>query len=214
MRFHDPATLRDLFEVSRRHDVLFLADEVMTGLGRLGPFWAHEAAGISPDLIATAKTIAGGLLPLAATLVSPRVVDAFRTSDRRRTFFHGHSFTAHPLACAVGLANLPLVRAAIPEAPRRLEKFWQAALTNVAHRPGVLDVRVRGTIAAVELDLPGGYLAESARRMRQVALDEGVLLRPLGNVLYALPPWCASNASLRRIADAMEAAVATAISGS
>ena len=204
MRFHEPATLRDLFDVARRHDVLFIADEVMTGLGRLGPFWAHEAAGISPDLIATAKTIAGGLLPLAATLVSPRIVDGFQGRER---FCHGHSFTAHPLACAVGLANLPLVRAAIPAAPKRLEDFWRPVLAELANQPLVRDVRVRGSIAAVEFDVSGGYLADAARIVRRAALAEGVLLRPLGNVAYVLPPWCVSDASLERIATALRAGV-------
>ena len=204
MRFHEPATLRDLFDVARRHDVLFVADEVMTGLGRLGPFWAHEAAGISPDLIATAKTIAGGLLPLAATLVAPRIVDGFQGRER---FCHGHSFTAHPLACAVGLANLPLVRAAIPAAPARLEGFWRQAVADLASRSLVRDVRVRGTIAAVELDVPGGYLADAARIVHRAALAEGVLLRPLGNVVYVLPPWCTSEASLKRIAAALGAGI-------
>jgi adenosylmethionine-8-amino-7-oxononanoate aminotransferase len=202
MRFHEPATLCDLFDVARRHDVLFVADEVMTGLGRLGPFWAHAAAGISPDLIATAKTIAGGLLPLAATLVAPRIVDGFQERER---FCHGHSFTAHPLACAVGLANLPLVRAAIPAAPARLEDFWRKALADMANRPLVREVRVRGSIAAVELDVPGGYLADAARIARRAALAEGVLLRPLGNVVYVLPPWCTSEESLNRIAAALGA---------
>jgi adenosylmethionine---8-amino-7-oxononanoate aminotransferase len=204
MRFHGPATLRDLCDVARRHDVLFVADEVMTGLGRLGPFWAHEAAGISPDLIATAKTIAGGLLPLAATLVAPRIVAGFQGRER---FCHGHSFTAHPLACAVGLANLPLVRAAIPAAPKRLEDFWRPIVAELANQPRVRDVRVMGTIAAVEFDVPGGYLADAARLVRRAALAEGVLLRPLGNVAYVLPPWCVSDASLERIAAGLRAGI-------
>jgi adenosylmethionine-8-amino-7-oxononanoate aminotransferase len=212
MRFHEPATLRELFDVAKRHDVLFLVDEVMTGLGRLGTFWAHEAASIVPDLIASAKTIAGGVLPLAATLVSPRIEAAFHGGDRRRTFFHGHSFTAHPLACAVGIANLLLVRAALPEAPQRLERFWRTALADLADRPGVVEVRVRGTIVAVELDLPGGYLADASRTMRKAALDAGVFLRPLGNLIYAMPPWCISDASLGKIADAIHAATRAALS--
>jgi adenosylmethionine-8-amino-7-oxononanoate aminotransferase len=212
MRFHEPATLRELFEVAKRHDVLFLVDEVMTGLGRLGTFWAHEAVDIIPDLIASAKTIAGGILPLAATLVSPRIEAAFHGGDRRGTFFHGHSFTAHPLACAVGLANFPLLQAAIPDSPRRLEGFWRTALADLADRPGVVDVRTRGTIAAVELDLPGGYLADAGRTMRRAALDVGVFLRPLGNVIYAMPPWCISDVSLAKVSDAIHAAVRAALS--
>ncbi|HEV3145271.1 MAG TPA: aminotransferase class III-fold pyridoxal phosphate-dependent enzyme, partial [Gemmataceae bacterium] len=109
MRMHSPETLRQIFEVTRQHGVLFIADEVMTGCGRTGTLWAHQAAGIAPDLICTAKTLAGGLLPLAATLASPNIVAAWDTADRRQTFFHGHSFTAHALACAVACANLRIL---------------------------------------------------------------------------------------------------------
>lgn len=209
MRLHNEQTLRDLYDVTRRRDVLFLADEVMTGFGRTGTFWAHQAADIIPDAIASAKTLAGGILPLAATLIAPRLVDAFASADRSKTFFHGHSFTAHPLACAVALANLPLTQACLPHVPGAIEAFWRHALANASKWPGVRDVRIRGVMAAIELDVPGGYLAEIGRSMRAAALERGVLLRPLGNVLYALPPWRASQTSLERIAEAMKAAVAS-----
>jgi adenosylmethionine-8-amino-7-oxononanoate aminotransferase len=209
MRLHTPETLAALFEVTRRHDVLFIADEVMTGGGRLGPLWAHSLAGIAPDLICAAKTLTGGVLPLAATLVAPPIVAAFDSADRTRTFFHGHSFTAHPLACAVAAANWQILTTAPPAAPQRLEAFWNEALPPLAGHPGVRDVRIRGTMAAVELDAPGGYLADIARALRRRCLEHGVMLRPLGNVLYALPPFCTSQASLERIAAAMIDAVKT-----
>jgi adenosylmethionine---8-amino-7-oxononanoate aminotransferase len=207
MRVHSEQTLRDLCDVTHRHDVLFLVDEVMTGLGRTGTFWAHQSAGIEPDIIAAGKTLAGGILPLAATLVAPRVVAAFDSADRTKTFFHGHSFTAHPLACAVALANVPLTQACLPEVPRAIEAYWKQAFADVAGWPGVREVRIRGVMAAIELDVPGGYLADVGRSMRQIALERGILLRPLGNVLYALPPWRASRSSLERIAEAMKDAV-------
>ena len=200
MRMHTESELRELFKVARSHDVLFIADEVMTGLGRTGTFWAHQAAGIMPDLIASAKTLAGGMLPLAATLASSRIVEAFDTDDRRRTFFHGHSFTAHPLACAVALANLPLVKAALPELPRRFEAFWRDSLGDLADRPDVREVRIRGTIAAVEFAGEAGYLADIGRTIRDRSIQSGVVLRPLGNVVYAMPPWGTSTESLRKVA--------------
>jgi adenosylmethionine---8-amino-7-oxononanoate aminotransferase len=207
MRMHSADELRDLAAAAARHDVLFIADEVMTGGGRTGPLWAHQAAGVAPDLICAAKTLAGGLLPLAATLASPRLTAAWDTDDRRRTFFHGHSFTGHPLACAVAVANLRL----LPPGPNpqavRMESFWRQALEPLRGRPGVKDVRVRGSIAAVELDEPGGYLADVGRRMRHHCLARGVLLRPLGPVLYALPPLGTSDDSLAQIADTMKDAV-------
>jgi adenosylmethionine-8-amino-7-oxononanoate aminotransferase len=225
MRMHTPAVLRDIAEVARRHEVLFIADEVMTGGGRTGTLWAHEAAGIVPDLICAAKTLAGGVLTLAATLAAPGVVAAWQTPDRSRTFFHGHSFTAHPVACAVAVANWKmltgdgergcvsapslgaLTQPRSPLIPRQMEAFWKARLEPLRSQPRVQEVRVCGTIAAVELDVPGGYLADVGRHLRRHCEEYGVLLRPLGSVLYAMPPFCTSLASLDQIAEAMLQAV-------
>jgi adenosylmethionine-8-amino-7-oxononanoate aminotransferase len=207
MRMHTPAELREIAGVARRHQTLFIADEVMTGGGRTGPLWAHQAAGVVPDLICAAKTLAGGVLPLAVTLAAPAVVAAWDTADRRRTFFHGHSFTAHPLACAVAVANWRMLTATASPVPRQMEVFWNTALDFLRHHPRVRDVRIRGMIAAVELNVAGGYLADVGRQLRHRCLERGVLLRPLGSVLYAMPPFCTSSVSLERIADAMIQAV-------
>ena len=214
MLMHSPETLAALADVARKHGVLFIADEVMTGGGRTGTLWAHQAAGITPDLVCAGKTIAGGILPIATTLVAPHIVEAFDTEDRSRTFFHGHSFTAHPLSCAVGVANWRLMENGIGEEPRQIESFWRERIEPMRSRPGVKDVRIQGTIAAIELDLPGGYLADAGRPIRQVCLERGVYLRPLGNVLYALPPFRTSRASLEQIADAMEAALTEVLKAS
>jgi adenosylmethionine-8-amino-7-oxononanoate aminotransferase len=207
MVMHTPATLAQIVEITERHGVLFIADEVMTGGGRTGTLWAHQAAGIVPDLLCAAKTLTGGVLPLAATLVAPKVVAAFQSADRGRTFFHGHSFTANPLACAVAACNLRLLLKGPLEAPERIEQFWTTALAPLREHPRVKDVRLRGSIAAIEINAEGGYLADVGSAMRRRCLEQGVMLRPLGNVLYALPPFCASTASLQRIADAMLAAI-------
>jgi adenosylmethionine-8-amino-7-oxononanoate aminotransferase len=180
----------------------------MTGFGRTGSMWAFEQAGIAPDLVCAAKGITGGVLPLAATLASPDVVAAFNTADRTRTFFHGHSFTANPIACAAAVANWRLMQTGRWRADvRRIEAHWHAAASSLRQLARVREVRVRGLILAVELDVPGGYLADVGRRLRLAALERGVLLRPLGNVLYALPPLCTSDDSLARITDAMVHAV-------
>lgn len=211
MRMHSPEALRLLFEVTHNHNVLFIADEVMTGGGRTGTLWAHQAAGIAPDLVCAAKTLAGGVLSLAATLAAPNIVAAFDNDDRGRTFFHGHSFTAHPLACAVAVANWQLLTGRPSRRPQELESFWSSALAGLKAQSIVKDVRIRGSIAAVEIDAPGGYLADVGQRMREVCLERGVLLRPLGSVLYALPPYCTTPASLERIVGAMKAAVETLV---
>jgi adenosylmethionine-8-amino-7-oxononanoate aminotransferase len=209
MRMHSPELLKQIFEVTRAHDVLFLADEVMTGGGRTGSPWAYQAAGIAPDLICAGKTLTGGVLPLAATLVSPRVVQAFHTEEKSKTFFHGHSFTAHPLACSVAVANWKLLRHSPTNLAQEIEKFWQATLLPMRNMPKVREVRIQGSIAVVELDCPGGYLAQAARHLRTACLAEGVLLRPLGNVLYALPPLRTAQSSLEKIVQAMTHALQT-----
>jgi adenosylmethionine-8-amino-7-oxononanoate aminotransferase len=205
MRMHSPGELRAIAEVTKSRGVFFIADEVMTGSGRTGSLWAYQQAGIAPDLICAAKTLTGGVVPLAATVAGPEVVAAFDTPDRGKTFFHGHSFTAHPLACAVAAANWRGLLAGDWKADAsRIEAVWRAALPPLAGRPGVRDVRITGTIAAVEVEAEGGYLADVGRRMRRAALDHGVLLRPLGNVVYALPPLRTGPNSLLRIASAIE----------
>jgi adenosylmethionine---8-amino-7-oxononanoate aminotransferase len=209
MRMHAPGTLRGLYDVARRHGVLFIADEVMTA-SRTGTFWAHSQAEIAPDLIGAAKTLAGGVLPLAATLAAPEIVAAFDTADRAQTFFHGHSFTAHPLACAIAVENLRLVAdGGWQRQVERISDRWQEAIPELSSLPGVGEVRVRGTVLALDVG-SGGYLADAGRRMRAAAVDAGVLLRPLGSVLYALPPLNTSDESLGRILDAMRAAVGAA----
>ncbi len=209
MRMHTPREVREIFEVTKRHGVLFIADEVMTGC-RTGALWAHSHAGIAPDLICAAKTIAGGMLSIAATCVAPEIVAEFQTPDRTKTFFHGHSFTANPLACAIGVANWRLL--AEPEwqaNAARIEAYWHSHLEPLRAQPGVKDVRICGTIAAVELDATGGYLAEVGPRIRTRSIERGVLLRPLGSVVYAMPPLCTSDESLQRITDAIQDATQT-----
>ena len=204
MRMHSPLELKAIFDVAKRHGIPFIADEVMTA-NRTGTVWACERAGIAPDLICAGKTLTGGVLPLAATLVSPEIVAAFDTPDRTKTFFHGHSFTANPLACAVAVANWKLVEAGNwKKDAERIEKFWRDNSPTLRCQPNVAEVRICGTIAAVELDAAGGYLAEIGPAIRQKALELGVLLRPLGNVVYAMPPLCTSDESLASIADAIK----------
>lgn len=209
MQTHSAETLRDLFAVARRHGVFFIADEVMTA-GRTGTFWAHTQAGIAPDLICAAKTLAGGVLPLAATLAGPEVVAAFDSTDRTRTLFHGHSFTAHPLACAVAAENLTMMAdGRWRDQAARIQQFWTRAVPTLTELPGVAAVRVCGTVLALDVG-GGGYLAEAGRRMRAASVAAGVLLRPLGNVLYTMPPLNTSDESLGRICRAMQAAVRAA----
>ena len=139
-------------------------------------------------------------------MASPRIVEGFDNADRSRALFHGHSFTAHPLACAVAAANLRMLdeQPALLAAAGRMEFFWNVALAPLREHPRVAEVRILGSLAAVEFAAAdGGYLADLGPRLRRHAMARGCFLRPLGNVLYAWPPLGASDDSLARLADCL-----------
>ncbi len=197
-----------------RHDTLLVADEVFTGFGRTGALFACDAAGVAPDLLCLAKGLTGGLFPLAATLATPAVHDAFLAADRSRALFHGHTFTAHPVGCAIALRSLELVRER--DVPGRLDAIGRRIESGVAGlraHAAVRDVRRVGGIVAVELRADdAGYLAGAGERLRAAcrAAPHDVLLRPLGGVVYAVPPACTTDAECDRIASALRDVVAAA----
>ena len=179
-----------------RFGVLLVADEVLTGFGRTGRMFACEHAGITPDIVCLSKALTAGYLPLGATCTTEAVYAAFLSDDRARTFFHGHSFTANPLACAVALASLDLFeRDDTLGRVKRLEAQLLAGLEPLRRLPLVGDVRVIGGVGAIELvsdpvtKNAGGYLDDVGPRLAAAFLDRGLLLRPLGNVVYFMPPY-------------------------
>jgi adenosylmethionine-8-amino-7-oxononanoate aminotransferase len=186
-----------------RHGVLMIADEVLTGFGRTGRLFACEHASVTPDIICLSKALTAGYLPLAVTAVTNAVYDAFLSDDRGRTFFHGHSFTANPIACAVALASLDLIEEGrVLERIARLERQLHDGLAPLARLPIVGDVRVLGGVAAIELVSnkatkdAGGYLDQIGPRLYPAFLERGLLLRPLGNVLYFMPPYVITDAEV------------------
>jgi adenosylmethionine---8-amino-7-oxononanoate aminotransferase len=209
MLMYPPAVLAELRGICARHGVIFIADEVMTGWGRTGTMFACEQAGISPDIACYSKGLTGGSLPLAVTLCRREIFAAHYAPDRRRTFFHSSSFTANPIACAAALANLEiwesepvLARIAALEAmqTRHLERF----------RDDVRFERVRqtGTITALDVRSPDpGYFAAIGPRLAASLQPGEVLLRPLGNTLYVLPPYCVTADDLERVYGAIIGAV-------
>jgi adenosylmethionine-8-amino-7-oxononanoate aminotransferase len=182
--------LRQLRELCDRTGTLLIADEVFTGFGRTGKMFACEHAGISPDIICLSKGLTGGYLPLGVTAATEAIYEAFLSQDRTKTFFHGHSFTANPLACAVALASLRLFREEpVLERVLRLEQKMRDGLEPLRALPHVADVRVLGGIAVVEL-AGGGYMDGTGPKLAAQFLKRDILLRPLGNVVYFLPPYC------------------------
>jgi len=205
MRIYSPEFLHELASVCRRHGTLLIADEVMTGFGRTGTLFACEQAGISPDILCLAKGLTGGSLPLAATLCSREIFDAHYSTDRSRTFFHSSSFTANPIACAAARANLQIWRdEPMLERIAALAGRQEERLARFRGDDRFSNVRRLGTIAAMELNVPDpGYLANVALELARFFQARGILLRPLGNTIYVMPPYCVTAAELDLVYDAI-----------
>lgn len=205
MKFYSTQLLAQFREVTARHGVLLIADEVMTGWGRTGTLFACEQARISPDILCLSKGITGGALPLAATLASGEIFEAHYSTDRRKTFFHSSSYTANPIACAAGVANLAVwqnepVRQRVADVSR----MHEARLKRFDRDPRVAETRQMGTIAVIELAVSaGGYLADVGPKLRLFFRERGALIRPLGDVIYLMPPYCVTEADLDLAYDAI-----------
>ena len=197
--------LAEMARICRAHDVLLIADEVMTGWGRTGTLWACEQAGIAPDILCTGKGLTGGSLPLAATLATAEIFDSHRSADRSQMLFHSSSFTANPICCAAALANI---------------EVWQTepVMARIAALAGVQTAAVKrldgdtrfsgrrqcGTVLALDLSSDaGGYMASIAPQLMAFFLERDILIRPLGNTIYVMPPYCTTAEELARVYDAV-----------
>lgn len=199
--------LRHIREVTAKHGIPLIADEVLTGFGRTGKLFACEHGPVEPDILCVSKALTGGYLPLSATLATEAIYDSFLSEDRGRTFFHGHSYTANALACAVALESLALIdEEQSVDRVQRLERLFRERLDQVARLPGVLATRGIGGVAVMELDPEGdgGYLDRLGSRLYDEFLARGILLRPLGNVLYFMPPYAIKDEEAHHVFDVIE----------
>ncbi len=207
MRVVRPAFLRAVAERVRAAGALLIADEVMTGFGRTGDLFACRRAGIEPDLMALSKGLTGGFLPMGGTMSSERLYQGFISERPEATFFHGHSFTANPLGCAAALASLDLLQAH-PERYQQFEARHTPLLEELAQHPLVRRPRCLGTMAAFDVDAgEAGYLNAVGKQIQRHCLVQGVYLRPLGNVVYLLPPLGISDPQLERCYQALQQAL-------
>jgi len=209
MLMYPAPVLREMHRICRAFGVLFIADEVMTGWGRTGTLFACEQADVAPDIACYAKGLTGGAMPLAVTLCRAEIFEAHYSCDRTRTFFHSSSYTANPIACAAARANLELWRQ--PETRARivaLAASQQRCLDRFRHDERFSDLRRCGTITALDLhaDEPG-YLAEVGPRLQAFFRDSDVLLRPLGDTIYVMPPYCVTPGDLETIYATIDEAV-------
>lgn len=210
MLMYAPETLAEMHAICRRHGVLFIADEVMTGWGRTGTLLACDQAGVAPDILCLSKGLTGGAVPLAVTMASEPIFEAHWSTDRARMFFHSSSYTANPIACAAASANLaiwreePVLDRVADLAARQAR--WLEKLGQFCHFD---NPRQCGTIAALDLRTKGesGYLNDLAPRLMAFFRTRGILLRPLGNTVYVMPPYCVTDAQLEQVWNAIGEAV-------
>jgi adenosylmethionine---8-amino-7-oxononanoate aminotransferase len=211
MIVHPVEFLQKVRALCSKHGVLLIADEVLTGFGRTGKMFACDLAGVAPDLMCLSKGITGGFLPMGVTLCSDRVQGAFHSENRMHTFYHGHSYTGNALACAAATASLQIFAdEPVFERIASIAKIHAERLGQLRKFAVVGDTRQIGTIGAIELRTDdAGYLSAMRPKLYRFFLERGVLLRPLGNVVYVLPPYVISPDELHRVWDVIGEAVGT-----
>jgi adenosylmethionine-8-amino-7-oxononanoate aminotransferase len=183
--------LERITRLCREYDLLLIFDEVMTGFGRTGKIFAFEHLTTVPDFVCLSKGLTGGALPLALTLTSDRIYDAFLSEDPKKMFFHGHSFTANPIACAAAAANLKLLSdKSVLSRVQEIENAHRRSLAKLSEVLDLKDTRTLGAVGAVELNIPVEYGGPTSSRVYKDCLQKGLFLRPLGPVIYLLPPYC------------------------
>jgi adenosylmethionine-8-amino-7-oxononanoate aminotransferase len=207
MLMYEAEHLDQLIAVCRDHKVICIADEVMTGFGRTGEFFASNYLTHKPDIICLSKGLTGGFMPLGVTSCAQFIYDAYVSDDKTKTFFHGHSYTANPTACSAALASLDLME--------KDETWQQIHLISKLHTDFVLkhknhkslkDVRSKGTILALEINTSEHthYLNKAAESIASYFLKQGIIVRPLGNVLYLIPPYCITEIELNHVYGVIE----------
>jgi adenosylmethionine-8-amino-7-oxononanoate aminotransferase len=206
MIVHPVEFLQHVRRICSEHNVLLIADEVLTGFGRTGKMFACEVANVAPDVMCLSKGLTGGALPMGATICTAEIHGAFVSADRMRTFFHGHSYTGNPFAAAAAVASLGIFESEpVFERIDAIAAIHRERLAMIREHPAVGDVRQIGSVAAIELRADdAGYFSSIRPKLYRFFLDAGILLRPLGNVVYILPPYVISSGDLHYIYDQIE----------
>ena len=211
MKMYSADALNQFIAACKLHGIICIADEVMTGFGRTGKMFASSYSQAHPDIICLSKGITGGTMALGVTACTAGIHEAFVVDDKMKTFFHGHSFTANPLACTAALASLDLFdrENTLQHVERITEKHKQFAETlhGLMH---IENIRLCGTIIAFEVkDAVEGYASTLREKITEKALKQGVYLRPLGNTVYLMPPYCTSNVELDKIYETLTDIITT-----
>jgi adenosylmethionine-8-amino-7-oxononanoate aminotransferase len=206
MRMYKAETLNKLIQICKEAGVLCIADEVMTGFGRTGTTFAVNQIEAEPDFMCMSKGLSGGTLPLSLTTCTKNIYDAFLGDDIQKAFLHGHSFTGNPIGCVAAIASLELLeKEECQSAIKNISARHKSFATKIKTLKVLLDVRCTGTIIAIELKVDSSGYASSIRQgLYNAFLEQGVLLRPLGNVIYMIPPYCITEKELNKVYEVIE----------
>lgn len=202
MQMYEAEPLDELIAFCKEKDIVTIADEVMTGFGRTGKFFACDHLRNEPDIICLSKGLTGGYLPLGVTSCAAPIHAAYISDDKTKTFFHGHSYTANPIACSAALASLDLMEQSNTIMQiQMIEEEHKKFVIEIKDHKACKEVRVKGTILALELNSTEEthYLNSAATKINAYFLEKDILLRPLGNVFYVLPPYCITKSELHHI---------------
>jgi len=196
--------LTHICKLTKEAGAYLIFDEVMTGFGRTGTLFALDQLPIKPDLLCLSKGLTGGSLPLALTLSTQDIYKDFLSNQKETAFFHGHSFTGNPISCAAALANIKLIqkqKQILQTKWDEIESIHKERGTQLKNHSAIKDVRWKGLVAAIEVRNSKGYNSLKAEQWSQQAFEKGVFLRPLGETMYILPPYCILKNDLHKIWD-------------
>jgi adenosylmethionine---8-amino-7-oxononanoate aminotransferase len=212
MLMYSATALDKLWKLAQQYEILIIADEVMTGFGRTGTYFASNQVNTQPDIVCLSKGITGGTMALGATVCTENIFEAYISNDKRKTFFHGHSYTANPIACAAACASFDLLAQDTTwQQIQSITLAHQTFVNKINDNPKIKNTRCLGTIMAIELrnNEETNYLNSIGTRVGPFFLERGILIRPLGNVIYVLPPYCITTDELNKIYTAIEAFIST-----
>jgi len=208
MKMHEPALLNRLLRIAKKHNVLTIADEVMTGFGKTGSYFASDQIQTQPDLMCLAKSLTAGIAPMALTTCTQEVYDAFYHDEIQKGFFHGHTYSANPTACAAAIKSIALLTSAtFQKHIKRIHQNHQQFALKMKANPKVKNVRCLGVIFGMELTTSMDRYGDSRNTLFQYFMDQGVFLRPLGNTIYILPPFVITDRQLAKLYQHIEAAL-------
>jgi len=210
MVMYEPEALAKLIQICKENKVLTIADEVMTGFGKTGKTFAMDYVSEKPDMICLSKALTGGTIPMAITTFTSAIFDAFYDDDINKALFHGHTFTANPTGCAAALASIELLQTA--EMQTNIERINKSHLSfqkKIENHPKVITARTLGVIFAVEIksDSEESYYGSMRTKLYNFFIEKGVILRPVGNIVYILPPYIMTDAQLQKVYLTIEEAI-------